>query len=284
MAYRRALQSPRTRALQKKRVVRILIAFVVAAVSVGTAVVLFFDSSFVRISYVSADGGDQMIDSKVQSIAYESISGDYMWLIPKDSFFFFPSQTLSRTIPAEFPEIASVSIARHGFSSVTAVVTERTPAEIACLGSDDADCYYADENGVIFGTASTTEGALLVYHISLPAQADPLGLQFIDAGRLSALAAFVGGLARLGFADEQITVSTSTNYDLSLRYEGGDLSSSAISSSTLHLVIDESRPFSETLQDFSAFWQEYEKSATTAPPTLTEVDMRYGDNIIYKTQ
>jgi cell division septal protein FtsQ len=287
--------------LRKKKILWLVFVWIIALVSVCSAVLLFLNSHFIRISSISIEGDSAVLNEQVQSIVSKSISGDYFWFIPKDSFFLFPSHDFSRIIPSEFPSIAKISFSHRGLTAITAIISERSPYAIACIGQGQGDCYYADDNGIIFQSASSTDGAFLVYHISLPNGANPLGLQFIDGGRLAALGAFVSALAQLGFIDDSINISTSTNYDFSLQYQKEDLSSNlknpsmpiSISNSSfpststpiLHLIINESRPFSETLLDFSAFWQEYESKATsTLVSKLSSVDMRYGDNIIFKTK
>ena len=168
MARLRALRSPRQRNLYKRRVIRLVLAWIVAVASVVAATVLFLNASFVRITAVSVQGGTTTEDSKAYSILSSSITGDYLWFVPRDSAFFFPSRALSRDLPAEFPAILSVTISRHGLTSVTATVADRTPDEIACLDAASSSCYYADDNGVIFESASTTAGAFIVYRLSLP--------------------------------------------------------------------------------------------------------------------
>jgi hypothetical protein len=314
----RSLRSTKRRNLRKKRILRLILVWIIALVSVCSAVLLFLNSHFIRISSISVEGDGTVLNEQVQSIVSKSISGDYFWFIPKDSFFLFPSRTLSQNIPDELSSIAKISFSRRGLTTVTVTINKRSPYTIACIGQGQGDCYYADQNGIIFQSASSTDGALLVYHISLPDGANPLGLQFIDSGRLAALANFVVGLTRLGFVDDSITISTSTNYDLSLEYSSvipakagiqgltsdsisntldsrprsgrgqvlhGNDKASTSSTPILHLIINESRSFFETLLDFSAFWQEFESKATSTPASkLSSVDMRYGDNIIYKTK
>ena len=291
MARIQSLRSSRQRKSAKKKAWKTAIVFIVALVSVASAVVLFFDSRFFRISSIRVEGGSPAIDAQIQSIIERSVAGDFFWFIPKDSFFFFPSSARSKSIAAEFPSIASISVSREGLSSVVATVANRLPYAIACLGS--GNCYYADGKGVIFETASSTEGSFLVYHISLPDNTNPIGIDFLDGGRLQAVSAFVGGLSRLGFADDLVAVSPGGDYDFSLEYTGkGSLSAPASTSSStpiMHLIINETRPFSETLVDFSAFWQEYEASSTksgsaTVKAPVSSVDMRYGDNIIFRAK
>jgi hypothetical protein len=260
----------------------------VAVISVATAAVLFFGSPYTRISSVTVSDGDAATDAQIESIINASMQGDYLWFIPRDSYFFFPKKMLTQSIPAEFPLVNKVSFSYHGLTGVTADVTDRIPYAIACTGSGDADCYYADGTGVIFQTASSTEGSFIIYRISLPAHTQPLGLNFVDSGRMVAMGGFVGGLARLGFADDDITMSTSTDYDLTLRYFGAGTPSSFATTSepVMHLIIDESRPLDRTLADFTAFWQQYLRTATNTSVIsgLTSVDMRYGDNIVYKVK
>jgi hypothetical protein len=288
MARLQSLRSSRQRKNAKRKRWNTAIAFLVALVSVVSAIILFFNLRFVRISSVSVEGGSGGQNSQIRSIIEKSISGDYLWFIPKDSFFFFPSGMLAKSIPAEFPSIASVSLYRNGLTGVTMTIKERTPYAIACIGSGTDSCYYADPNGIIFESASSTKGAFIIYRVSLPVNTNPIGIDFVDSGRLQAISAFVGGLSRLGLTDDDIAVSPSNDYDFSLEYKGGASSISASSSSStspLHLIINESRPFPETLVNFSAFLQKYMSKATdTDTLNLTSVDMRYGDNIIYKTR
>jgi len=297
---RSSLRSLKRREERKKRTLRLVLASFLALVSVGSAVVFFFESRFFRVSDVSIVGGNAAMDGDVRSIVDKSISGNRLWLIPNDSSFFFPSKGLSQSIPAEFPAIASVSFSRQGLTSIVARIHERLPYAIACVSQGGDACYYFDENGFIFEPASSTDSAFAVYRISLPLGTDPIGIDFIDKGRLDALRAFVNDLSKLGFKDDGIAVSTSSDYDLTLEHEEGDLalsqtdpmlsasSSADASSSTLpimHLYINENRPLPETFADFSAFWLEYTSKATsTEALDVSSIDMRYGNNIIYKTR
>ncbi|MDR3558421.1 MAG: hypothetical protein P4L61_02720 [Candidatus Pacebacteria bacterium] len=283
----RALRSPKRRTLRNRKTLLLSLAWLFAIVSIVAAFLLFLNSRFVRIATVSVIGPDAVQDAQVQSIVEKSIAGDYLWFIPKDSYFLFPSKALASSIPNEFSSIAKVSLARKGLTSVNVSVDERSPYAVACLGAADDGCYFADQNGVIYAAASSTEGALIVYRISLPAGANPLGVDFLDSGRLQSISAFVRGLALLGFVDDSVSVS-STDYDLSLWHqtEAGQAAPGASSTApVMHLLIDESRPLSVTLDDFSAFWQEYMSKATdTDAGDLSSVDMRFGNNIIYKSR
>lgn len=272
---RQALRSPRERALRKKRLVRLCVAFIVAAASVCVALFFLFNSNFVRVSSVSVVSPDARLGASVQSVINNTIAGKYLGLVPKDSSFFFPFRSLTRSIAAQFPQVADISFSRQSPSSVVVALFKREPAEIVCLFTND--CYAADDNGVIF-ESSTTTGPYLIYNLSLPKGAQPIGLQFIDSGRLVSLAGFVAGLSRLGFSTESISLLPERQYGFILK------GVSAQASSTMRLFIDENRPFNETLTDFSAFWQTHIKSilAGKEKQALSSVDMRYGDNIIYK--
>ena len=190
------------------------------------------------------------MNSQIRSITEKSISGDYLWFIPKDSFFIFPSKGLSKSISAEMPSISSIYFYHKGLTSIAAMIKERVPYVIVCINQRQGDCYYADDKGFIFQAASSTEGAMLVYNISLPKNANPIGIDFLDSTRLQWIGSFVGSLSRLGFIDENIDISTSTDYDLSLDYQKFAIPTSSILSSSipssspsvLHLIIDESKP------------------------------------------
>jgi|GEM_PF-2690314 cell division septal protein FtsQ len=312
-----SLRSSKRRVLRKKKILRAWLLSILALFLISLTGLLFLRSSFIRISSISVQGGDAVLDGQIQSIAEKSIIGDYLWLIPKDSFFFFPSRRLSDSIPSEFPTVSNIYFYRQGLTAVKAIVKERTAYTVVCTDQDSqkqgddqssGTCYHADEDGFIFEAASSTDGGFLVYDISLPENIDPIGIDFLDSGRLQELASFVGSLAQLGFVDDDIAIPSSGNYDLTLEESEGQkylvasqenngsvlgangqrIVMSSTSAPILHLFIDENRPFAETLEDFSAFWQEYMASSTRSSSksaaVLSSVDMRYGDNIIYKTR
>jgi len=275
---RQALLSPRHRALRKKRVVRFSVAFAAAVLSLCAAIVIFFNSGFVRVSSINVVSDDAVLGASVQSVIDNTVLGSYIGIIPKNSALFFPFHSLDRAIRAQFPAVASVSFSRHGLTGIQATVRERQTAEIVCVASND--CYDADAGGIIFKETATTTGPYLIYELTLPKGTQVIGLQFIDSGRLTDVSVFVAGLSKLGFSTDSISVLPDRQYAFSLR------GVSAQASSTMKLFINEDRPFPLALQDFSAFWQTHLASAAAGKekPSLSSVDMRYGDNIIYKTR
>jgi hypothetical protein len=126
------------------------------------------NQSAVRVSRVDVFGTTYPLEP----LAREALRGSYAFIIPHDSIFFLPKQSIREHILRAYPSIAAVSIFRSGLTSVSIRVTSRTPVARWCGDtyhlshtasttepSTEIPCYYFDTSGHIFGTS--TDSALL---------------------------------------------------------------------------------------------------------------------------
>jgi hypothetical protein len=147
---------------------RVRIALAVLALVLILLALIGLNQSAVRVSRVDVFGTTYPLEP----LAREALRGSYAFIIPHDSIFFLPKQSIREHILRAYPSIAAVSIFRSGLTSVSIRVTSRTPVARWCGDtyhlshtasttepSTEIPCYYFDTSGHIFGTS--TDSALL---------------------------------------------------------------------------------------------------------------------------
>ncbi len=112
-----------------------------------------------KVEVNTENGGDQ-----IELLTRHDLQGSYLFIIPKDSIFFYPEATIEKDILSLRPDIASASVHRSGFSSLSVQTVSRIPAYWWC-GDDRSDgnetsCYEADWAGFVFLPVPETDFAL----------------------------------------------------------------------------------------------------------------------------
>lgn len=133
-------------------------------------------SNALRVSTIVASGPSA---DAAKSMVQASLEGTYMRLVPRNSIFFYPEEESKAALLTAHPELSSVTFSRSSFSSLTLATTERTAALTWCgttpsgtvpaivsgavANDSSAQCYFADAQGFIFDTASSTSTGIVLY-------------------------------------------------------------------------------------------------------------------------
>jgi hypothetical protein len=83
----------------------------------------------VRIQAVAVSGPDA---SGVQLIAAQALQGTNHFVIPNNSIFFYPAQSIRTAVLEEYPDVAAVSISRTSFSTILVSTIARQAALTWC--------------------------------------------------------------------------------------------------------------------------------------------------------
>ncbi len=159
----------------------------------------------VRISHTQISGTDVNLAHYVT----EAMEGMYLWLVPRDSFFFVPERRIRSAILADYPGFAAVSIVRTGLTSMSITVTERTAvarwcgarSDLAQIQNLEEQCYVFDPNGFIFEIATTSTQTLNSFSLYAPIVGnvqEPLRATLADADKLPAMFDFARRVGAFG--------------------------------------------------------------------------------------
>lgn len=169
-----ALRNP-GRLAQRRRTRRrriLLVWLILLALALG-AVVYGLWQRAVRISDIEIAGDESLLPGEpLDPIVRTALEGRHWLLVPRDSIFFFPESAMRRAIVAAHPEIATVSVRRTGFSSISVRVLERTAVGRWCgfsYAPESGDCYFFDPNGFVYAPMPSAPEAATTTASSTPA-------------------------------------------------------------------------------------------------------------------
>jgi hypothetical protein len=256
---------------RRRRLLLIAAAVIFFVLVVCTLCVLFFNAPFLRITAVSATGGEVVPSSSIEEVVKHDIAGKYAYLFAKNNIFIYPKKGIEGHLLELFPTLKTAGVHAKDFHTIAVTVVERTPVALWCGATQGADgtCLLLDENGLAYANAPQYGGAVYrTYFGALPA--GPLPKQYLTPDEFRTLAALATAFEKKVAPDTLSAVAVDENSDVRLRFAGGydilvalhDDTGQIFDRFSLALT---SAPFaSHTLADF-----EY-------------VDMRFGDKVYYK--
>jgi hypothetical protein len=299
---RRGLQSEKSMRKRRKRFITGAVLFVVAVGSVITTFIFFFRADFVTIKSVQVSGPNgavlsMVVPADVQTIVEKDLAAHVFFFVLKDNLFLYPKNAIRTELLKDFPSIASIDFSSSGSFlgfgrsiSLHIVVTERTPAALACTdGHASQKCFYMDASGFVYAPAPQfSPGVYIQYGLITPIQtlvstssaAITPGMFLTDQVDLAGAQQAVDFISRMNLDVTTVDIGNGVlgpEYQITLQ-TGSDSSSIASTTGTM-LYFNGNEPLDTALRYFSSFWA---TEAATGTPHLQYVDLRYGKDIVYK--
>ncbi|OGE82858.1 MAG: hypothetical protein A2846_01265 [Candidatus Doudnabacteria bacterium RIFCSPHIGHO2_01_FULL_49_9] len=171
--------------------------------------------------------GEEVIDKdKIVSRVESLLSGYYLWIIPRANALFYPKHTIEDSLLVEFPRFKSVDLSLSEIQTLIVTVEEREPFALYCVGTPE--CFFVDEEGLIFALAPSFSGAVyFIYTTESPIES-PLGQKFLSVEEFKKLSRFMDTLEILDIYPVSLKVGDD-EYSLSLpnlpagRQGGGEI-------------------------------------------------------------
>ncbi len=154
LSNKKIISSVKQRKAQKKRIIWVLSILVVIACVYGIYGNLF------RINDVEIKGNIHTDTSDIQAVADTALHERRWFVFPQDHIVFFPTTRFSRELVERIPGIVSAEadVSMRGLLSIH--VQDRKPLGIWCNGVDDAECFFFDQNGVVFKPSFAFTGSV----------------------------------------------------------------------------------------------------------------------------
>lgn len=136
---------------------RVLFGTFLLLVALSAAFLWGVRQSAVRISEIHVYGTDRPLPE----LALKEMEGSYWGIVPRDSTFFLPVESIRHNILTAYPDLAAVSIFRIGTTGLSLKADYRVPIARWCglaIPEEGVDeyCYVFDASGVIFASLATT--------------------------------------------------------------------------------------------------------------------------------
>ena len=164
------------------------------------APVIALRSENLQITDVEISGNKATESTELEQIVRKNLSGYYLKYIPRSSTFLYPKQAIKAEMAYAYPRLANIKISLTGLHGIHIAVVEREPYALYC----STHCFFIDETGYIFAEAANFSDGVYVVYKSEPADADPLGTQFMKPDDFGLLNKFMRVLPSLNLTPETL--------------------------------------------------------------------------------
>lgn len=264
------LQSTKYLQKRKKKKIFLLIITIIASLIVFILIIFSFKFSFLRINNININGAQTVSSEDIKFTILEQLSGNYIGIIPRNSFFFISEMRLEKILYEKFKKIHSIDIKTKGLTSLNVNITERDPSVIICEGYRDDEenesCFFTDENGIKFEKISDLrERVYFRYYSSTE----------IEKTKFLELQRFIKNVENLDIEATGLLVSEDGSYELYIKN---------VDQSIAVVYFDDRTEFDKTLSNLSIFWKNSlnKKIDEGNIPNFEYINLRFGNNIFYR--
>lgn len=181
--------------------IRLIVAASIVTLLLAASVYVSHQSKFL-ISDIALVGNSVTSDEEIESLVRGVLAGKYMWIFPRSNELIFPRSELKEVLSREIPRLRSVELGVDGPQVLTVSVEERTPhglyCEVIVSTSNPEECYFLDEDGLIFSRAPSFSGEVYFLYSKVELPPEPLGHMFMPAEEFRSLGEFTSKLEGLG--------------------------------------------------------------------------------------
>ena len=156
--YKTTWRPKRFRSVKKFSWRKKLIFFIVLFLILTVVYFLFFSPIF-RIKEIKISGNRAITNEEIKNSLDNLLLKKFLIFFNRNNIFLARENDLENILLKDFFRISSIEINKSIFKrTIDLKITERKEAGIFCRG----ECYYIDEEGVIFEKAPQTSGTLIV--------------------------------------------------------------------------------------------------------------------------
>lgn len=278
----KSIRSPKY--IEKKRKNRIVLSILlpITTLSILSAFILLIRSQLFRIDNISIVGVE---DNGLSSNVIETISGDYLKIIPKDSTIVLPKNEIIKNLKNSFKNIENIEINRKNLNNIIINIKSKDLVAILCDGFEgdtDQKCYSIDNEGNIFSEYSgdLNNPDIDKYYTSSTTDSGIIGTKFISKEKLAEFNVFFKGLSKIGITPLGILINEGGQYEVYIRDKNFDKIGST---SSITVYMDNKNPLSKILSNFQLFWKNY-KNSNSKNEEFDYIDMRFGNTVFYATK
>lgn len=267
----RSIEAQERRNLHLKR---LTIIFSIFTVFMLTGTIFFLRINSIQIREINIEGTNIIDKKEVKDIVDSSLSGKYLWLIPKSNTFLYSTKDLHKELLAKFPGILSLDVNKDNFKKINIKIVERKPQDLWCrYGNEESvpECYFVDSAGMIFASAPFFSGNVYFIFKGELGKEDPLGVQIFTTENFLLFKSFVKQI------ENKLKLSV-----VSAELKGGE-DFDLILSSGLKIMLNKNISYDDMYNNMDALFKSKEFSASSSKlNSLEYVDMRFGNKVYFK--
>ena len=234
-----------------------------------------------RISTINLSGEILVSKDDVSNATKNFLSGNYIWLFPKNNFLLYPHNELEQMLKEKFQRINTISINIKNFQNLEIKITERNLNALWCdgvpSGGEFGDapapekCYFMDKNGLIFSEAPDFSGdAYFKYYGEVSATNTPIGTKYIASADLfKDISNFITRVQDISLHPIYLINTEAGQFTLGLLGGG-------------KIYIDTKDSLSKTADNLQALLGTISATTTFSALNFDYIDLRFGNKLFYK--
>lgn len=259
-----------------------LLFFLIVAALIGFIFLFRWNES--NISDIQISGNKVVETKSVEEIVRQDLSGDYLWILPKTNFLFYPARKIKSDLMQKLKRIENISLSVENIKTLKINLSERSPLYTYCgeiladSGNGQEKCYFMDGSGYIFDEAPYFSGNVYLkfYGKTNEAGIDPLGYYYFGSN-FDKLIAFKDNLVKLGLSPAIFNVLDNGDMEVYL--------ASRIKSQLGPKIIFKSDAdldqITENLQSVLST-EPFQSDFNKKYDSLLYIDLRFGNKVYYK--
>ena len=266
----RSKEACERRRLFIKRIIVVLIILIIL-ITVGT--VLFLRMERIQIRETNIEGTNIIDKEEVNNIVNTSLSGNYLWLIPKSNTFLYSLKDLNNNLIKKFPGIYSLNINREGFKKISIEIEERKPQALWCKDGNEEipECYFVDSTGKVFASAPYFSGNVYFIYKGELSKEDPLGAQIFIPEDFSLFQIFIKQIkSKLELSIVGVELKNQGDFDLLL-------------SSGTKIMLNKKNSYEDMYNNIDTILKSQQLSSSNLD-SIDYIDMRFGNKVYYKAK
>ena len=235
-----------------------------------------------QIKDVEIEGAVLSDKDMISTIAEESITGRYAFIIPRSFFWLYPKSAIRAEIET-MPSILGADFEVNRDSQTLIIfVKEREQKYLWCLPageaglpvgeagvSDKPKCFYMDGEGFIFTEAPLLEGNVFLTFFSI-LQNNPVGQYFLPEPQMQELLSFIDSLKALGLSAK--AVNAVSLFEIRIMLESGT-----------EIIVSFEEPLQSVLDNLEILVASADfTEASGGVEKLQYIDLRYGAKAFWK--
>ncbi len=185
---------------------------------VAIGIVFGLRAERINITDINIKGNSALATKALKGFAEEEISGNYALVLPKSSILLYPRKTLQATLLESFKEIKEVNVSYESLQSISINIEERVPHALYCGSqvSTTTDCYFLDEDGLIFTKAPEFSGNVYLRYFGALAGDTTIGNQFMLVEDFRETSFFLASLFELGLNPIIFSILNEDDFEIEL--------------------------------------------------------------------
>ncbi|MGC9602832.1 MAG: hypothetical protein ABSE76_03835 [Minisyncoccia bacterium] len=253
-------------------------------------------ASFLRITAVQVTGTQTLSDADVQAVVQNQLMGSYWHVFAKNNIFLYPKASITSTLVADMPVVASAEVRTADFHTIGVSIIERQPKALWCPDADaitqvnetastsaeidtatttpaeldTSNCLLLDQNGVAYAPAGFAAGSNAYKRYYGTITGFTLPEQYLAPGAFNELSALIDAIAQNQSQDAITSVEVDSNNDVHVGFASG-----------FTLLFPLSADGGDVYNRFTLALQ----SDVFAGHTIADfqyLDLRFGDRLYYK--